>query len=515
MPSPDPEPENYSIDDIMDRLRSRGDGGRDGEAQLVTREDGTQVYRMRKRKRRSRQPKKEKERRHRQFRVAQIVVAVGLVVLTGLVFLGSFLYLNSSGYKDQVNGRIRTWTGAEPKLTGLTLSPVSVGATGLELKWPESSVLDNLRCGAINGSLEATKLPSGKWKGHELYSGNGQLVLRKAPWEAAPRTVPAGECPFEFRYCSSKFSVLMGDPERPLFRVRDSEATLTPLDPKAGTANLQFKGGNLESAQWGNFDLTFASLQFEGGKIKLGNLLISPGSSGKGELQISNPADLPLEPGGEGTALVAKLERISMNDLLGSAFGNWLVATVETPDDNNAGKLVLRESEKGGLSLRAPFRNVAGNDPTASALPMFEILSSLLKEPWYQRPRFESARGELVKDGEVAGVENINFETRSRLALGGRVVARRDGKLEGTLEVGLPVATVGESTSQLRALFTRRGGDFLWASFEISGNTRAPEDDMAKRLSGTTVARPPSAGGNGEALEDAFRELTTPARPER
>lgn len=499
----------------MDRLRSRGDGGRDGEAQLVTREDGTQVYRMRKRKRRSHQPKKEKERRQRQFRVAQIVVAVGLVVVTGLVFLFSFLYLNSSGYKEQVNARIRAWTGAEPKLTGLTLSPVSVGATTLELKWPESSVLDSLRLGTISGNLEATKLPGGKWKGHELYSGNGGLlVLRRPPWEATPRTVPEGECPFEFRYCSSKFSVLMGDPERPLFRVRDSEATLTPLDPKAGTANLQFKGGNLESSQWGNFNLTFASLQFEGGKIKLGNLLMSPGNSGKGELQISNPADLPLEPGGEGTALDAKLERISMNDLLGPAFGTWLVATVETPDENSPGKVLLRASEKGGLSLRAPFHNVAGNDPTAGALPLFEVLSSQLKEPWYQRPRFESARGDLVKDGETAGVENINFETRSRLALAGKVMARRDGRLEGTLEVGLPVATVGESTPQMRALFTRRSGDFLWASFEISGNSRAPQDDMEKRLSGTAVAHPPSAAGGGEALEEAFRELTTP-RAER
>ena len=63
MPASDTEPDNYSIDDMMDRLRSRSEGGQE-DAQLVTREDGTQVYRVKKRKRRSHQPKKEKEQRH-------------------------------------------------------------------------------------------------------------------------------------------------------------------------------------------------------------------------------------------------------------------------------------------------------------------------------------------------------------------------------------------------------------------------------------------------------------------
>ena len=98
MPDNDPEPENYSIDDMMDRLRTRGGGPRDGEAKLVTREDGTQAYKMRKRKRRSVQPKKEKEKRDRTMRVAQVVGAVGLVAGFGLVLLGSWIYLNTPAY---------------------------------------------------------------------------------------------------------------------------------------------------------------------------------------------------------------------------------------------------------------------------------------------------------------------------------------------------------------------------------------------------------------------------------
>ena len=57
--------------------------------------DGSQVYKVRKRKRRSQQPKKEKEKRQQRFRVAQVLAAVGLVVLLGLAFCASVVYLNT------------------------------------------------------------------------------------------------------------------------------------------------------------------------------------------------------------------------------------------------------------------------------------------------------------------------------------------------------------------------------------------------------------------------------------
>ena len=511
MPATDPEPENYSIDDIMDRLRSRGDGGREGEAQLVTREDGTQVYRVRKRKRRSQQPKKEKEKRQRRMHIGLIVASVALVILLGLAFIGSWFYLNSSGYREGVSARIRAWTGAEPKLTELTFSPVSVGAGSLELKWPETSVLDKLRLNGISGNLEAAKLLSGKWKGHELYSAQGgQLVLRPGVWGATARSVPEGECPFEFRYRANKFSVLMGAPEKPVFLLRDSEVTFTAIDPRAGTANLQFNGGNLESAVWGNLSLTFASLQFEEGKVNLGNLRMSPTGVGKGEIQVKNPDDLPLDPSGEGTALDVEMAQMPLSDLLGPSFGSWFVAVVETPDDKSRGKLLLSSKVKSGLSLRVPFRNIVGNDPSIGALPLFVTLAAELDEPWYNRPRFDTARGEIIKDGEIAGVETLNLETRSRLSLTGRVIAKRDGTLEGTLEIVLPLSLAEQFSPQMRAIFSKRSGEYYWATCEISGNSHSPQDDLEKRLAAAATTHSATSGG-GEDLEKSFRELTTPA----
>jgi hypothetical protein len=515
MPSPDPEPENYSIDDMMDRLRSRGEGGTDGEAQLVTREDGTQVYRVRKRKRRSHQPKKDNERRKKQFRVVQVVLAVALVVLTAAAFLAAVLYLNSGAYRDSVVERIRTWTGAEPKVTELRVTPVSAAASSLELKWPEGSVLDSLKLGAISGDLQSGRLLTGKWKGNELYSATGGTLVLRLPGTGAGKVTggPEGtECPFQFRYRSSKFSVLSGDPAKPAFRVKDSEASLVMLNPVADSANLQLERGSLNVAGWGDYTLNFASLQFTGGRMKVGGLRLSPAGGGKGELRMDNPGEVPLDLEGGTSELTVHLSQMPLSALLGPSFGTWLGATVETPEGAEGGKFSFRLGPDPEMSLRVPFRAVSTTDTEASGLPMFEVLATHLQEPWYERPRFDlEAKGDVVKDGAGAGLENLVLEARGRLAVNGKVHAKQDGTLDGSLDVGLPASAVANGSPELRAVFSRKAGGYLWAKVEISGNSRSPLDSLEAQLGSSAATVSPAEGGH-ESLDDAFKELTTPAQ---
>ncbi|WP_035603322.1 hypothetical protein [Haloferula sp. BvORR071] len=515
MPATDPEPEKYSIDDIMDRLRSRGEGSQDGEAKLVTREDGTQVYKMRKRKRRSQQPKKDKEKRQRRMHVGLVVTSVGLVILLGLAFGASLIYMNSGAYRGQITDKIRIWTGAEPKLTELRLTPASAAASGLELKWPAGSLMDELKLGAINGNLEASHLPKGVWKGSELLAASGTLSLRPQPMVPGKADASREECPFQFRYRSNKFNVVMGNPEKPVFRVRESGASLVPLE-KGSAANLQFVGGYLDTADWGNFQLEFASLQFEGGAMRVGGVRLVPPSGGKAEIRIANPSDLPLDMSGEGTELDLHLDRVPLAELLGPSFGTWLSTTVETPESTPStpalGKLLVRSEGKGGLAARASVRSAAGAESTTSGLPLFRILSSQLNDEWYEKPHFDVMRADVVKDREHAGVENLSLEARGRMAIQGTVIAKPDGRLEGTLELGLPAAAVVASKQlAMRSLFTRQAGDLLWASVKVSGTARNPTDDLEARLAAPGSARATSPGkSNPESLEETFRELTTP-----
>lgn len=512
MPSPDSEPENYSIDDMMDRLRSRGEGSSDGEAQLVTREDGTQVYKMRKRKRRSHQPKKDKERRKKQFRVVQVVAAVGLVAVTGAAFLASFLYLNSGSYKDSIVERIGIWTGAEPKVTELRLTPVSAAASTMELKWPQGSVLESLKLGPITGDLQTGPLFAGKWKGNELHATHGTLVLKKpVKGGAAVASRPSGaESPFQFRYRSSKFSVLAGDPSKPALFTRDGEASLLMLQ-NAGSANFQIEGGSLQVAGWGELGLNFASLQFEKNTMRVGGLRLAPVIGDKGELRIDNPGAKPFDLDGGVNELGVRFFQMPLGALLGPSFGSWLTMTVETPENAEGGKLALQLGDDPELSLRVPFQALSTTDTSASALPMFEVLATHLQEPWYQSPRFEvEAKGVVVKTGQGSGLEDLKLEARGRLALTGKVFAKPDGSLDGTLEVGLPASGMGNASSELRSVFSRKAGGWLWASVKISGNSRSPQDNLETLLSSSAATVSPAQGGD-EALDDAFKDLTTPA----
>jgi len=511
MPENDSEPENYSIDDMMDRLRSRSEGPRDGEPQLVTRDDGSQMYRMRKRKRRSHQPKKEMEKRRQRFRVAQVVTVVALVLIAGLAILGGVIYLNSSAYREVVLGRIREWTGAEPQLTQFRVSPVGAAARSVELSWPEGSMLACVMVDGVGADLRLSSIFGGAWKGSEMTGSSGKLLLRRAQGLAVEAPVRGGgECPFQFRYRIPKLTVLMGAPERPAVRLQESEGSLIVLDPVAATANLQLEGGMLNVAQLGDFGLEFASLQFEGGGVRVGTARLTAGAGGKGGIEILNPQQTALDLGGGQSELVLRVERMPLPILLGPAFGEWLGAEVESPESEGEGYLRFRTAEAPVFSCRIPFRATASSESKMGALPLFALLADELQEAWYQAPRFDvEAKGLLVRDGGNSGVEELRLESRGRLIVSGKVMADAAGKLDGSLEVGLPDAALDEASPPFRSVFKRREGGFSWATVKISGSGRQPGDDLRQQIDAAETQVSPGSGGE-ESVEDAFLDLTTP-----
>jgi hypothetical protein len=514
MPANDPEPENYSIDDMMDRLRVRGGGARDGEAKLVTRDDGTQVYKMRKRKRRSVQPKKEKEKRDRRMRVAQVVGAVGLVAGAGLILLGSVIYLNTPGYHQKVGERIKLWTGAEPKLSQLRVSPISAGATSVELRWPETSVLQSLTVNGVGGDLRLPSLAVGVWKGTEMVGGHGgTLVLRQPTGEAPVMPAHSGDCPFQFRYRSSQFNVLFGGEEQPMARLSSTEATFDVHNEAATSGNLRFEGGMLNISGWGDFVLNFASFQFEPDGMRVGNVRLSPGPKSQGsEIEILNPNQNLFDLRGAKSELAIRLHRMPIGVLLGSNFGGWLVAEVETPDGGDDGSLSYEANSPSPLSFRIPFRATASSFSYWKQLPMFGVLAKEVSENWYQNPNFDQeAAGTLFRAGASGGLDDLRFAARNRLTITGKLATDARGTLDGTLDVGLPDALVNEASAPLRAVFKRREGGYSWATIRLSGTGRQPQDDLQKQLDAVATTATPAAGGN-EALDNAFRELTTPER---
>ena len=139
----DSDQDSYSLDEMMRRLRDRGQSDTENEPQLVTREDGTQVYRVKKRKRRTRQPHKEAESRRRKRTLVIVGLVTTMVFLLGIGGLVWVMQLNSSGYEAKVRQGLVDWSGAEVELTGFRATPVSVGVDLMRLTWPNAALRVN------------------------------------------------------------------------------------------------------------------------------------------------------------------------------------------------------------------------------------------------------------------------------------------------------------------------------------------------------------------------------------
>ena len=138
------EPEKYSIDEMMDRLKNRPaeDPIQDGE--LVTRSDGSQAIRVRKRKRRSHQPAKEERKSTRRARMIQVSGALSLLLL-GLFAAGAaIVYANSAGFRESLVKKISLSSGARAELQLFRMNPTSANAGMLTLAWPEGNALRDL-----------------------------------------------------------------------------------------------------------------------------------------------------------------------------------------------------------------------------------------------------------------------------------------------------------------------------------------------------------------------------------
>lgn len=496
----------------MERLKSRSDGGRDGESQLVTREDGTQVYRVRKRKRRTHQPKKELEAKRRRVRVLQVIAAVSLVALTGAAFLGSLIYLNSSGYREKIVDRIRVWTGAEVSVAEFRATPVSVGAASIQLEWPEGTALRSLKLHGLEGALRPSSVFSGQWSGSEILAANGGTLVIDKPSGSAP-AFPAreGDCPFQFRYRAPKFNILIGGSEKPVARVSGSEASLVTLSADASKANLQIEGGQLSLGTWGNFALDFGSLQIEEGNLRLGNLRLTPKDSKNGEISILNPSSALVDLSGDPTPYELRVSSVPMSLIGGSGLGNLLVAEISGLSDGPGGTLTFAARGGSGISIRLPFRALpAAVAPVASGLPFFETLAEGMRNPWYRKPRFDlEASGVLFRDDSVSRIDELQLEARGYLALAGSIAVHADGRLEGMIDVGLPEAAVENASFAYRRTFGRRDKGIAWATVRVSGTREKPEDNLAALLEGTASHQAPVQERD---LEDEFEDLTRPGR---
>ncbi|MBB5352422.1 hypothetical protein HNR46_002667 [Haloferula luteola] len=506
------EKENYSIDEMLDRLKGRSGGQSENEPELVTRPDGSQVYRVRKRKRRSKQPHKEKETRRRR----QVMVGVSLgtlaVIAAGVGTLGWVLYLNGSGYESKVQSRIAEVSGAEVDLLNFRATPIGAEFTSLKLDWGDASPVKSLTALIGNGDLDLTSHLTGTWKGDLFGANSVNLVLGKSTGKTTDAEF-SGRFPFLSPMRARTLAVKAGNPSSPEFDFSEGLGTLTVTDADHLQATLVVEGGKLRLVNWGSFKLSVASFKLTREGLYLGTAVFSPSGVKDAEFRLhgSENQALPLD-GGE-SHLDLFVSGMPSSQLLGAGMGELFESTLETASQSEPCQLTVDLSDSRSIHLEGSVSSLSSSLVYLRKLPMFSSLARLLENTSYHEPRLElkqpvyftrdTEKGTLLRD--------IDFEGRGgAVRIRGEILVGPDHALSGQLELGVhESALLLVQSAAIPGVLPRQGDGYRWGSVKLSGSADKPQDDLQAQIDAVLQEIPPATGG-GDRLEDEFESLTQP-----
>ena len=476
----------YSVDEMMDRLRD-GDREKREEGELVTRDDGSQVMRVKKRKRRSKQKKEEEAKRRKKVSIVRTLalVATPLVLGLGIVFL--LAKYNSPSFFAEVDATVWEKTGARSKIGKLSPKGTVVTANSVQLNWPDGTYFDQLRVNDVSGDLNPLSYATGKFRGKQLDGKEGFLLTsnRKDRKVTQPKGA-AGDLPGFQNYASENFSFFFGK-SNSRFRLDGSKVKLVSTNY---SRQLYLTGGDLFAGTWGKVPLKRGTLEFLNDTIRVVSLRFEE----QGRHLIFS-GDLGLKDSVH--SLSVEVVEGTVGNVAGAGFENFFDANISEA----TGTLVFRP-----WALNSHKVTIAAS-PKYLTISHFAFLSDL--EGLYGDERFRGFEFELEKDFELtrgsqeSEIRGLELNELGILAIQGNVKLVGE-QLSGTLRVGLPdhkKLTIRDA--QRNKLFSKGQLEdgYFWYDIELGGTAKEPTDNFSQFLE----------EGVQESAEALFEQLTQPS----
>ena len=487
MPSESPEPENYSISEMMDRLKERSSGD-PSQGELVTRADGTRAIKVRKRKRRSEQPERDSVKRSKRLHALQLVVVLVLVAILALAAAGVLFYFNGSAYRNRILGLVSSATGATADVSQFRVTPIGANARTLNLVWPEQNVLKSLSLNGVSAQLNTSSFLGQPWSGDEMTATSGELVLGGPAADGGPLGGDDSPPRFRFtRFRSPDMTVLFGDPAKPAIRVAKSEISFYPQSPN-DRAEMRITGGSLElGGGLPSFTVDRGYFGFAGRQIEVVGLRLEDPTDPRGVVELSGPIT-PFASTRVSTLDIEKVENFPIEHLVGLDLGQVFSGRIESREVLNSNFVSFNPGSLGSTRFVLAFRGGFSSQLTLARLPFLYELSRILNDKGYEVLGIDSGASGVLR--YTAGgwvIDELRLESKSRMAIRGSLVIGQDKTLSGNLEVGLPTRQITAFLSQLDSSFSQPREDMRWIDVRISGTTAAPQDDFGKRLVSTAA----------------------------
>lgn len=464
--------ENYSVDEMMDRLK-RGerekrqvDPSRDGE--LVTREDGSQVVKVRRRKRRSKQPEKKKQTVNPKIKWAILgsIFGLGLLLIVGTVFI--IAKYNGRKFTETTENTIAELSGAtESSVSQLRVTPVSAKAAKYELAWDQHSFLKSAEFNNLRADIKATSFFSSDWIGEEIVASTG-IVIIQSPVSQAETGSDQIASPYRFgAYRCNQLDIHFGEE-----RGAPAIIGLQISQRKMVNEKYQFvfQDGMMKIKNWPELKLSSGVITLNAQDADIVALL-GAGSGRKGELtitgRISKNTAKPI-------VLDIKAKDYPIQELLGEDLGRLIQGTTQS----DMGSLSYRydKPSASGLSFILPFNST---DISLTELPMLTVLKDLSGNTNYVRPIFSNCRGNIMRTSEGVSLNNLHWISNSMITLQGNIHVAADKKLSGTLDVGIPTSAFDKTPPKP---FVGPKDGLYHARVTLSGTIHNPHDNLRELI---------------------------------
>ncbi|NNC88833.1 MAG: hypothetical protein HKN82_10290 [Akkermansiaceae bacterium] len=493
MPKQSSERPNYSVDEMMEKLR---DGEREKEelasSRLVTRPDGSQVLKVKRRKRRSQQPKHEAEDRRKKRGLLWISMVFGFFVLLGIVVVLLVARFNSSSYQKELSENAGQAVGGKVYFDRMAVTPLRARAREASLKWPESSALRTLKLNDITADLRITSLFGAAWNGPEVFAREGVLRLAAPVGGPSPKRAPA---PFRFdQMRCGALTIAFGMGDSPPLVLRGTEATLRPSED--GVAKLLLKRGEALIRGMDPMKMDFGGAVMSGGALELRalRLAVDEIEGVEGELEFRSPE--PLRPN-EPLILAAEARNFPMSRLVGTGLGQLMDAVV----NGKNGTVIVENWDFDSLEARI---ELAGHTGRLREFRFLDSLQAIFGDTDFGKPHFSKVSGIYSRDGTGVRIEKLEMEHEGQLVVRGAIQHSAGGRLSGKLQLGIRPSRIMAANGRKRyAAFSNPADGYCWITIELSGTPEKPQDNFSAILH----SRPAGGAGGGGPLEDIYQPL--------
>lgn len=506
MPQPN-EPEKFSIDEIIDRLKNPPNEEPLREGELVTREDGSQAIRVRKRKRRSHQPQRAELKHQRRIRMIQVSAVLVVMLMAVFAFGSAIIYANSAPFREKIMRMIGTSSGAQVKLEQFRVNPARAVAGQVILTWPEGNVMRELAVKGASAEISPSSFFGKSLVGEEITSSQGILSLAVPkpgePLCATPSVEGQKQIRFN-RYAIPKLQIRLGDPAQPLGMIQDSEGSFQP-DNANGRPQLLLARGAITFRGWPKIRLDRSHIEFRSGQIDIIGMRLLHESDNRGTMELDGTVS-PYAADRQ-SVLAVRLESFLLSGIAGSEMERLVsgrVNSVATPKSNT---LSFACSSEPATTLAVSFRNTSSWPMEIHGFPFLANLARAMEDNWFEHPVFEiDATGALLRTDSAVTLKELDLQNKDRMAVRGRLTATSDRQLSGELRIGIAAAMVRTAPDRrLDALAGPLEDGYRWLTLKIGGTPQAPTDDFLKLLE--AAGSKPAAAAPGIPN---FEELTAP-----